>query len=330
MPQVRIHLGTVTHRLDSSADASLLDDALAHGVAVGYSCRRGDCGQCIATLQSGEARAINPAQAFRRGGDIYLCNAAATSDLDLRLPYFPELDDIPSIRSPAKIHALRRLSGEVIEVSLRLPPATTLRFLPGQFVRLTNKERTRRSYSLAAGPADDQLIRLHVRRVADGAFSAYLFERARPGDLLHLEGPQGHFFLRREQRYEKTVFLATGTGIAPIYAMLASLRAAQRPALGEIDVYWGNRQPSDEYLADELKTLSGRIGFRYWPIHSQGGSADGAVRHVQELMARQHGSLAGAAAFACGSPAMIDAARIRCVQLGMALDRFHSDPFTVS
>lgn len=328
VPNVQIHIGDRTHRFESASGKSLLEEALQAGVPVNYSCKRGDCGQCIGELERGEIGPVNPAQPLRVGGDIYLCNAIAQGDLEVRLPYFQELDEVSCIRSPAKIHELRPLTVDVLEIALRLPPSTRMRFLPGQFMRLTNKERTTRSYSLAAGPRDDKLLRFHVKRVDGGAFSSYLFGRAQPGDLLHIEGPQGRFFLRSGQRYAKTVFLATGTGIAPIYAMLSSLSSEQRSALGDVDVYWGNRERREEYYAEAWAALSSSAGIRYWPVYSR--SPSGSARYVQDLMTHHHKRLTDAALFACGNVAMIDSARRICTELGMALDRFHSDPFTSS
>ena len=329
MPDVSIQIGSVVQRFQSTSDRSLLDHAIEAGISVNYSCRRGDCGQCIATLHTGDVAALNPTQPHRVHRDIYLCNTTACSDLELHLPYFPELADVPTMRSPTKIHELKLLSADVVEVVLRLPPAINFRFLPGQFVRLTTKGGLTRSYSLAAGPDSSKTLRIQVRRVAGGAFSDYLFTDAKPGDLLHLEGPSGHFFLRQSRQAKRTLFLATGTGIAPIYGMLSAMTEKQRPLLGEIDVYWGNRTQQDEYLAPALQALSSKLDFRYWPLHSR-QPENSQWRHVQDLAASHHVDLAESVAYACGNPAMIDQARRRCVELGMMLDDFHSDPFTAS
>ncbi|WP_428311606.1 FAD-binding oxidoreductase [Hydrocarboniphaga sp.] len=326
---VQIHIGPETRRFEAAGDTSLLDQAVGAGVPAHFSCKRGDCGQCIGTLLKGETAALIATQPSRVQADVYLCNATACSDIEIRLPYFPELADVPSIRSPAKIHELKRLSDDIVEVALRLPPTANFRFLPGQFIRLTNKSRVTRSYSLAAAADASKLLRIQVRKVDDGLFSAYLFDQAKSGDLLQLEGPQGHFFVRSAHQSAKTIFLATGTGIAPVHAILSSLTRESREALGAIDVYWGNRHGADEYLGERLRAMAADIGFRYWPLHSRELPEHG-IRHVQDLMASHHPSLHDAAIFACGSAAMIDAARRKAVELGLPLDQFHSDPFTSS
>ena len=327
--EVKIHVGSATHRFEAVSDRSLLDQAIEAGIAVNFSCKRGDCGQCVGTLVSGDTMPLIASQPSRIQSDIYLCNAAACSNVEIQLPYFPELADIPTLRSPAKIHELNRLSADVVELALRLPPAVNFKFLPGQFIRLTNKERVTRSYSIAAPMDASKLIRIHVRQVDGGVFSDYLFSNAKPGELLQMEGPHGHFFLRQGQEVSKTIFLATGTGIAPIHAILSALNADQSQKLGEVDVYWGNRFSADEYLRERMQALAADVGFRYWPLHSR-EVTDRGPRHVQDLMASHHSSLAGASVYACGSSSMINAARQTCLDLGLTIDRFHSDPFTSS
>lgn len=328
MPTVKLQIGLKAYQFEASDDKSLLDYALESGAPVNYSCKRGDCAQCVGTLTTGHVTALLPSLPLRVNDDVYLCNALACGDIELKLPYFPELDGNPALRSPAKIHELRALNRDVVEVALRLPPSIGFRFLPGQFVRLTTKDKLTRSYSLAAGLDSSKLLRIHVRKVEGGAFSDYLFSRARPGDLLHLEGPQGHFFVRDADTAAKTLFLATGTGIAPIYAMLSSLPAERRAALGEVHVYWGNRFCEDEYLAAELRSLASAKGFQYWPIYSR--EAGAGPRHVQDLVARHHPDLSACVVFACGSVAMIDSSRKTTEALGLPAGRFRSDPFTRS
>ena len=328
MPNIQLNIGNQHFQFEASTEASLLDEALQSGAPINYSCKRGDCGQCAGTLTSGQIMTINPAYPSRTGDDILLCNTSASSDIRIQMPYFPELESIHVLRSPTKIYSLNRLSAEIMEVTLRLPPAHNFQFLPGQFIRLTNKAKVTRSYSLADCPREDNLLRLHIRRVDGGAFSQYLFEQAKEGDLLHMEGPQGHFFVREADQANKSIFLATGTGIAPVLAILLGLNDNQRVALGHISVYWGNRARADEYLTEELRLLSQRFSFDYWPVFSREADAD--TRHVQDLMAAHHDELSDALVFACGNTSMIESARELCATMGLPSGRFRCDPFTPS
>lgn len=328
MPHIQLNIGNQHFKFEAPTGASLLDEAIQAGAPINYSCKRGDCGQCAGKLEHGQVSTINPAYPDHAGDDILLCNTSASSDLSLRMPHFHELEGIRVQRSPAKIHGLNRLSAEIMEITLRLPPSQAFQFLPGQFIRLTNKAKITRSYSLADCPQEDKLLRLHIRRVDGGAFSQYLFEQAKEGDLMYLEGPQGHFFVREADQANKSIFLATGTGIAPVLAILRGLNDSQRAALGHISLYWGNRTHADEYLAEELRLLSQQLSFDYWPVFSRGATT--GARHVQDLMTAHHEDLSDALVFACGNTAMIESARKVCAMCGLPSDHFRSDPFTQS
>lgn len=326
---VHIGYGDQTWTFENSSGVPLLDQLLAQNIPISHSCRRGDCGQCAVELITGEVAPIDTARPLWQADSLLSCNATLNASAQIRIPYDVELAGIVPRRSPAKIHALDRLADAVMALTLRLPPTTEFRFLPGQFMRLTNPEGISRSYSLAAGPAPDRLLHVHIRKVAGGAFSQWLFERASVNDLLHLEGPQGRFFLRQNLAVARSVFLATGTGIAPIWAMLTAATPEQRRQLGEVSVYWGNRFQNEAYLAEPLCQLAVQMDFRFVPISSRENPAS-THRHVQHRMLAEHPRLADAQLFACGNPAMIASARELALEAGLPPERFHSDAFTAS
>lgn len=332
MSRIEFLVGSTSASIQVDASQSVLEQALAQGVAINYSCKRGDCGQCVAMLLAGEVEPIDDARPCIGDEGVYLCNACARSDLTIRLPYSPETEHIKVLRSPCKLHELNHLSNDVIEASFRLPPSTNFTYVPGQYVRLTNKERVTRSYSFAEPPAADKFLRIHVRQVDEGAFSRYLFSAAKPGDLLHLEGPFGRFVLPDNTAVSKTIFLATGTGIAPTYAILASLTSLQRERCGELFLYWGNRREKDAYHQNRIAELAQRLGVEYFSVLSRESdkSSPGAVRHVQDLMAKHHDNLSDAQVFASGNVAMINEARKQCSSLGLPIEYFRADPFTSS
>jgi len=320
-------IGNRQQVVELEPEREILDQIIQEELPVDYSCRRGDCGQCVATLVSGAVRPRDGRRPCCAAGGVYLCNALAASDLQLRLPYCAETAGILRRRSPCKIDRLRLLSSDVMELGLRLPPGPQFEFVPGQYIRLSTRDRITRSYSLAAPPAADKRLVLHVRRVPSGTFGDYLFERARMDDLLHLEGPSGRCVLNRQRTVEKTIFLATGTGIAPIHAMLSALDQDQRRRSGRIFVYWGNRRHDDAYLHERMLELSGAFGLKYTETFS---AESPSGPYVQELMAAEHPNLSGAQMLACGKAIMIEAARECSLRLGLPPERFSADPFTPS
>ncbi|GFE83676.1 CDP-6-deoxy-delta-3,4-glucoseen reductase [Steroidobacter agaridevorans] len=330
MAKIRLIRGNDVFEFEGIVNQSVLDQALTRGVPASYSCKRGDCGQCGAKLIAGKLDCVDATRPLIAGEEVLLCNARARGDVSLCIPHFPELTSIQVKRAPCKVHHLTLLARDVMEVTLRLPPTTGFQSLPGQFIRIWKRSQVARSYSLSSAPSESGLLQIHVRRVEGGQFSEYWFTKAKTGDLLQIEGPHGRFFLRERQKNRVTLFLATGTGIAPINAILEGMNKETLQRLGTVGLYWGNRYRQDEYWAEHLSQLCLTRGIRYQPIYSREAAADGVARYVQDAVTQEYTSLEDAAAFACGSSQMIAAAKDRLVRLGLHAENFVADAFTAS
>lgn len=316
-------------RFPAPQGTRLLDAALAAGSVLEHGCRTGRCGSCRTAVVAGttEPLVAEPGLAAddAAAGWILSCTRGATSDLTLAAR---DLGAVPAPRlHPCRVDTLERIAPDVLRVRLKLPPAARFEFLAGQSVDVTGPGGVRRSYSIASPMHDTSRLELQIRRVDGGALSRYWFEAARPGDLLRLRGPLGTFFLRDVAGLD-LVFLATGTGIAPIASMLAqldALPAAGRPA--SVHLYWGGREPDDLYLdlADTHPWLA------FTPVLSRADAGwRGARGHVQHALLASGPAPASAAVYACGSPAMVEDARRTLLAAGLAADRFHADAFVAS
>jgi CDP-4-dehydro-6-deoxyglucose reductase len=325
---------TTTHgqRFESQGSETLLDAALRHGITLEYSCRTGRCGSCKGRVHSGATTAVRDELGLsleeRAQGWILTCSRHASSDVHLDVADLGDAPIPPARTLPCRIQALERLSADVMKVVLRLPPTTPLDFLPGQYIECIGPAGIRRSYSIANAPSNDKLIELHVREVPNGAMSTYWFEQAKVNDLLRLKGPLGTFFLRRLEGQD-LVFLATGTGIAPVKAMLEGLRtlqSASRPR--SVSVYWGGRLSSDLYwdpAAVDLPTL------RFIPVLSRANAGwQGATGYVQQVLLNASPDLPQTVVYACGSDSMIRSAQARLVTAGLPATHFRSDAFVCS
>lgn len=327
MPQLLLKKAHEMHRFTVSGEAALLDELSDSGFPLNFSCRKGDCGQCAAIPVSGEFTALDATTPWQQGSRILLCNSRAVGDVAIEIEYLPELENIRHLRSPCKIVQLNKLSANVVEVLLRLPPDSSFRFVPGQHIRLTSRAKVTRSYSLAEPASPDNLLRIHVRRTEGGAFSNYLFNEAAANDLLHLEGPAGTFFPRQSHAARKLIFLATGTGIAPVYAMLLNLASVERLSV-DITLIWGNRRHEDAYLDDALKALQLKLPFHYRCLYSREAAVAADPRHVQDVLLEK--DLQDAVVLAAGAPEMVRDARSHCLKLGLPEANFLADPFTPS
>lgn len=327
MPQITTSSGKSFEALDNE---SILDAALRHHVVLDYSCRTGRCSSCKGRVLSGDTALIHDETGLDAmqlaGGFILTCVRRAVGPVALEID---DLGDVtlPETRTvPCRIQSLEKLARDVVRVVLRLPPTGGLDFLPGQYVDVIGPEAVRRSYSIANAPRADKQLELHIREVPGGAMSRYWFEQAKVNDLLRLRGPLGTFFLR-EQTGKDLVLLATGTGIAPVKAILESLErldAGTQPR--SVTVYWGARQVQDLYWQPPQ-----RDGVRYVPVLSRADAEwTGTRGHVQHALMRDHPDLSRTLVYACGSDAMIHDAQRLLEGAGLPSRQFHSDAFVCS
>jgi CDP-4-dehydro-6-deoxyglucose reductase len=310
---------------------SLLDAALRADVALEHSCRTGRCSSCKAQVRSGstvarhEETGLNAAE--RDAGWVLTCVRSATSDVRLDVQDLGNVRLIPARTWPCRIQVLERLAPDVVKVVLRLPPTSDFSFHPGQYLDLIGPGGVRRSYSVANAPRADKLVELHIREVNGGAMSAYWFGSAKANDLLRLHGPLGTFFLR-ETAGLHLAFLATGTGIAPVKAMLEGLTTLPQDARpASVSVYWGGRTAADLYWNPK------HVDFEhsFVPVLSRAGADwDGVRGHVQQALLADVPDLARTVIYACGSDSMIHGARTALLAAGLPEHHFHSDAFVCS
>ncbi len=328
MPAIRINADTC---IKAEVGATVLEAATAAGQCIPYSCRSGRCSTCKCRLLHGEttARAQELGLSAKEvaEGWILSCVRTAVSDVDIAVELLQGVT-LPTPRVwPCRVDNLTYVAPDVLRLRLRLPPTSTFMFIPGQYVELIGPNGLRRSYSLAAGNAPGQSLELHVRRLPGGSMSALLFQHTKVNDLLRLHGPLGTFFLR-DIGGRDLVFLATGTGIASVKAMLESLPeldVASRPR--SVAVYWGGRTREDLYL--DIASMPG--DHRFVPVLSRADAGwQGARGHVQNVFLACQPELAQATVYACGSDAMIHSARTALVHAGLSEHHFHSDAFVCS
>ena len=310
---------------------TFLDSARKHGVVLEYSCRSGRCGVCKAGVV-GETEVIHHDESALSldelaSGVILTCCRTALTDVRLDIEDLGQFADIKSKTLPSRVDSFRRLADDVVEVVLRLPPKDSLNYLPGQYVDIIGKSGVRRSYSIANAPRQDGRLEFQIRQVKGGIMSQYWFEELTGNDLLRLEGPLGTFALRNTSP-TNLVFLATGTGIAPVKAILEQLKAdPELVADKRVWVYWGGRHAHDIYWAPE----PGPLSISFVPVLSRPGSRwEGRIGYVQDVLVQDGVDLADSVVYACGSEQMIHSAKEKLVTLGLPHRNFYSDAFVSS
>jgi CDP-4-dehydro-6-deoxyglucose reductase len=312
---------------------TVLDAALREGLVIAYGCRHGSCGTCKGRLLEGavdygvyQEHALSDAE--RRAGMALFCQARALNDLVIEVREVNAAKGIEIRTLPARVHKMERAAADVMLLELKLPAGERLRFLAGQYIDLMLRDGTRRSFSMANAPHDDAFLQLHFRNYG-GPFSDYIFGRMKERDILRFEGPFGTFFLR-EDSTKPVVLLASGTGFAPIKAIVEHVLHAgvRRP----MALYWGCRARADLYLNELPERWQREHGVRYVPVLSEPLPDDGwsgRTGLVHHAVMADFPDLSGYQVYASGAPAMVEAAHAdltsRC---GLPEDELYSDAFT--
>ena len=233
--------------------------------------------------------------------------------------------DIQVKTLPCRVQKLERVTDDVMLLHLKLPANERLQFLAGQYIEFLLKDGSRRAFSMANAPHADELIQLHVRHVPGGQFTDHVFNKMKERDILRMQGPLGTFFLR-EDCEKPIVFVASGTGFAPIMSIVESAlhKGVKRP----MTLYWGGRRPGDLYLDD----LAKRWGIAYISVISDGLPEDrwtGRTGFVHRAVMQDFPDLSGHQVYACGVPIMVDSARKDFTTLcKLPEEEFYADSFT--
>lgn len=312
--------------IPGTSDLSILDSALSAGLVFDYSCKNGQCGACKTTLLEGEVVELRPQISLtdveRKNDKILSCCCSPVTDVLIDAEDLTVLKDIEIKTFPARINKIAKKAEQIVEIELRLPPNSNLKFLEGQYIDVIGPEGRRRSYSIASSTKDKH-ITLWIKKVADGLLSKYWFYEAKENDLLRIEGPKGTFYFRGEKK--RVILLATGTGIAPIKSILDKLSETINEL--EITLYWGNRSPEEFFWEPSYPNLN----LTFKPILSKPhDSWDGEIGYVQNVAVKIHSDIENTQVYACGSIAMIQSAKEIFLRHGLGENNFYSDAFVSS
>jgi CDP-4-dehydro-6-deoxyglucose reductase, E3 len=317
-------------------DQAILPAAIAAGVGLPYGCRDGACGSCKSKLVSGrvihgahQLKALSAAE--EEAGLILTCCATPQTDCVIESRSVAAAGEFPIMKIPVRVATLNQAAPDVMMVRLQLPANASFQYKAGQYVEFLLRDGKRRAYSMANAPhlkGEPPQIELHIRHMPGGLFTDALFSTVKEKDIMRVEGPFGTFWLREDSR-KPIVLLASGTGLAPIKALIEQMQLKQdnRPAV----LFWGCRRSHDLYLHEWAEQAAASMpNLRYVPVLSEAGPDwRGRTGFVHEAVMQDLPDLSGHEVYACGAPVMVDAARrdfsARC---GLPEDAFYADSFT--
>jgi CDP-4-dehydro-6-deoxyglucose reductase len=326
---VTVQLAPSGHQIQLEENESILDAALRQGLMLPYSCRGGSCGACEGRVlcgavdyPNGKPEAITAEQAA--AGVALLCQARAKVDCTVQVRELGGEEAVPPRVLPARLMKKTRLAHDVMQLDLRLPPNQRLQFRAGQYIDLLLPGGKRRSFSLANPPEHDDALQLHIREVPEGYFSGQL-EGLREKSVLRLEGPHGQFWLRSEHQ-RPAVFIAGGTGYAPLRAMLMqAFDASYEPPM---HLFWGVRSEQDLYSKEAEIWAAQHDGFSFTPVLSEPDSDwQGKCGWVHKAVLASYPALRDYDVYMAGPPPMIEAAKSEFLAAGLPQDQLFFDSF---
>lgn len=332
----KITLQPSGHCFDAASDETLLKSADLAGFKLPYGCSAGACGACKAKVTAGEVdhgsyqdHALTSDE--RAAGMALLCCATPRSDLTVEVREVSALGGIAVKKLPCRVQKMERLAPDVMVLQLKLPASEPLQFLAGQYLEFLLPDGSRRAFSIANAPHQNEFVEVHIRLVAGGKFTPQVFESMKEKDILRIEAPLGSFFLR-EDSTKPIILLAGGTGFAPIKGLVEHMlhQACDRP----VHLYWGARDKAGLYM-DGLarRWASEHPHIQYIPVLSEAPASDawtGRTGLVHEAVLADFADLSPYEVYACGAPVMIDAARKTFAAKGLTEEAFFADSFDFS
>ena len=325
-------------RFEVDRNEPILAAAIAQGVGLPYGCKDGACGSCKCRLLEGrvihgahQAKALSSEE--EDAGFVLTCVAAPQTDVVLEARTVAGAGEFPVRKMPSRVISIDRPAPDVAIVKLQLPANDKLGYHAGQYIEFILRDGSRRSYSMATAPHVQEAspgIELHIRHMPGGRFTDHVFHHLQPKEILRLEGPFGSFFVR-DDNPAPIVLLASGTGFAPIKAIVEHLQHRDDPR--PIHLYWGCRSLVDLYAhAWCVEAARALPHLRYVPVLSEPKPADewtGRTGFVHRAVMDDFPDLSGHQVYACGAPVMVESAqRAFVAERGLPADAFYADAFT--
>jgi CDP-4-dehydro-6-deoxyglucose reductase len=282
---------------------TILDAALRAGISLRYGCSNGNCGLCKARVVSGKTLPMRHSDyvfsdAEKAQGYVLLCSHTAVTDLEIEAPQIGGAQDIPAQQIATRVKKIESLGEDMALLHLQTPRTKRLQFLAGQAVTLETANGAEADYPVASCPCDDRNLQFHVRRLPGNRFADYVFKKLKNGDIVTLAGPKGEFTLNEESP-RSLIFLAHGTGFAPIKSLIE--HAMARDVAETLHLYWASGD-GEHYLNNLCRSWTDALdNFHYTPLVADAAQSTPALRQITV----DHSDLNGFDIYAAGPEAFL-------------------------
>ncbi|MFW6067900.1 MAG: fatty acid desaturase, partial [Myxococcota bacterium] len=307
---------------------TVLQAALRSGVDFPNSCRVGGCGTCKCKLTEGRVKELTETGYLLTAEELdagYILACQSVPQTDVRLEV--DLSRAAARGVPGRIVEQVRETHDITRLTVQLDEP--IPYKAGQFAHLAIEGLSDavRSYSFASPSHRDGRVTFHVRRVPGGRVSTIVNDTDLVGRGVRVDGPFGDFWLRAGDA--PLLFVAGGSGLAPILAILKEAAAAGVER--SVTLLFGAREARDLYALDEIEAIrrQWRGDFRFVPVLSE-ADGDASWTGARGLVTEKIPELLepGAHAYLCGPPGMIDSAIELLERSGVARKHIHFDRFT--
>lgn len=329
-----ITIQSTGHTFEAKPSQTVLQAAIEAGINLPYSCRNGACGACKGQVVSGKVihddyQSSAMTDQELASGQALFCCARPLEDLVIECREISGIHTIKPRILPARVMKKEKLSHDVMQMFLQLPSNERLEFMAGQYAEFIMKDGKRRAFSIANAPHEELGLELHLRLIPGGAFTEFVFNEMPEKAILRLEAPFGTFYLREESD-KPIIFVAGGTGFAPIKGIIEHMIHTGNSR--QIMLYRGVRSLEDLYLDELCQRWAEHLpNLTYIPVLSEPKAEDnwqGRTGYVHEAVLADIADLSPYQAYVCGAPVMVEVAHKTFVAQGLGEDEFFSDAFT--
>ena len=293
----QVHIVPSGHEFFVEGTDSILESGLSAGLAMNYGCSNGNCGKCKAKLISGDIKKIRShdyllTERDKMQGYFLTCSNTAVTDIAIEADEAGSENEIPVQKLSAWVRKISDANNHVRILNLKTPRTQRLRFLAGQAVKLEIADIGSITLHIASCPCDDMNLQFHIYDNNDNAFCSYIFNRIKTNDVINIEGPLGHFVLREDEP-NPIIFIAYGTGFAPIKSLLE--HAMTLDVTENIHLYWVVSAEEELYMHNQCRSWDDAFeDFVYTPLY-QNENVTEQIIHNHKNLADYHFYIAGPA-----------------------------------
>ncbi|MCF6258013.1 MAG: 2Fe-2S iron-sulfur cluster-binding protein [Gammaproteobacteria bacterium] len=299
------------HEFWLEGNDAILDAGVRAGLALNYGCANGNCGLCKARIISGKVKKTRHhdyvlSEAEKNRDYVLMCSCTAVSDVILEALEASSENDIPLQKIATRIKRIEQTTDKILILHVQTPRIQRLRFLAGQSVTLSLDKKTGTDFPIASCPCDDRNLLFHIPCDSDKPFVQALIHNSKKGDTITVVGPHGHFLFNESARRAQ-LYLAYGTGFAPIKSLIEHAMALETAST--MSLFWVADKKEDLYMNNLCRSWEDALdNFNYHPVIDTD-----AVEYLLE----KHGNLETVDVYIAGSETLTHCASEKLLAAGL-------------